>query len=177
MRRLTLDFAERTALNKTGLALLAAGAIAAAACADQWLDLREQVALSEARVADLKRLAQRKMNRVDERGPDAKELNAEAQRANAILRQMTVPWNELFRSLETASGESVALLSIQPDAAGQQLRIAGEAKNVAALFAYMTQLERNATLVRVILTGHEIKANGSQRPIRFSLTAEWMAHS
>jgi len=177
MRPLTLDFRETPAHNRTGLALLAAGVFAAAACGYQWLDLRDEVAASEARVADLKRLAQRKMTRVDERGPESKELTAEAQRANAILRQMTVPWNELFRELETASGESVALLSIQPDAAGQQLRIAGEARDVAALFAYMTQLEHNAMLVRVTLTGHEIKLNAAQRPVRFSLTAAWMARS
>jgi len=53
---------------------------------------------------------------------------------------MNVPWDSLFRELEGAADESVALLAIQPDPASRQVRIAGEARRLDAVLNYIERL-------------------------------------
>ena len=173
MRALRLDFARSRASGRVGAVLLAAGLLAAIGASAQFAALTRETEAWEARAADLKSMSERSMKRVGAGAGDATALGGEVRSANAILAQMSVPWNALFRELEGAGGPNVSLLSVHPDIAGRQVRIAGEARNMQAALDYVAKLEETGTLRRVVLTGHETKQSGTQSPVGFSLAAEW----
>jgi len=177
VRPLVLDFEARGGELRAGRWVLALGVTLALACVARWWEVEDERSGWTLKVNDLQRLTQRKFNRIDERPADAKVLGLEIQRANAILGQMTVPWDDLFRDLESAAGDEVALLSVQPDAASRQVRIGGEAKHAAAMFAYIARLEEHPSLARVFLFTHELKPAGGQLPVAFMLVADWVAGS
>ena len=104
---------------------------------------------------------------------DPEALQQHIRQANAILQQLALPWDALFRTLEATRDQDIALLSIQPDAAKQSVRIGGEAKNLTTLLAYITRLEQGRVLDHVYLTSHEVRTQEAEQPVRFSLAAHW----
>ena len=63
-------------------------------------------------------------------GTSAAIQEARSARATvAALRELQVPWASLFVALESVAGRNVALLSIEPSAQRQEVRITAEAKN------------------------------------------------
>ena len=93
------------------------------------------------------------------------------------MREIDLPWEALFDSLEYAAGHDVALLSFQPDAAGGKVLIGGEAKDLPALLDFIGALEREPALKDVHLIKYEIKRDDSQRPLVFSITSSWIEAS
>ena len=53
------------------------------------------------------------------------------------------------------------------------VRIGGEAKDFDALLAYITRLEQSKILNHVYLTSHEVRSQDAEKPVRFSLLANW----
>ena len=106
---------------------------------------------------------------------DRSASQQEIARANEILKQLSLPWNNLFQTLESTSTKDIALLSIQPDSNKQLVRISGQARNFAALLTYITRLEHSGILNHVYLTRHEVQTADPQKPINFSLIALWTA--
>jgi Tfp pilus assembly protein PilN len=175
MRAVHLDFL-RPSPPQTwlGVALLVAGAVAAGAVVYQWRTAAAEVDRLETRATDFKRMARREAPRIAYTG-DAKQLAAEIRSANTVIAQMTLPWDTLFRELEAAAVQDVALLSIQPDADTRKLRLTGEARKYPDVLAYVASLEERPALANVFLIGHEMKQTVPQRPVAFSLVAEWSA--
>ena len=104
---------------------------------------------------------------------DAEALQQRIKQANAILQQLALPWDALFQTLEATRDQDIALLSIQPDAAKQRVRIGGEAKSLTTLLAYITRLEQGRVLDHVYLTSHEVRTQDAEQPVRFSVAAHW----
>jgi hypothetical protein len=176
MRALHLDFLRPIPARPWwGVAILAAGAIAVAAVGARYQRLHAEVGELEASVAQLTRFARRDAPRLSAAAADPKQLAQEIRSANAVIERLAVPWDALFRELEGAAADGVALLSIQPDPASGQVRIAGEAKRYPDVLAYVARLEAREQLANVFLVGHETKQGAPQRPVAFSLVAEWVA--
>lgn len=176
MRALHVDFLHPETRNaKVGLVLLLAGVVAA--CLVSWrfvvLD-REAFALAT-RVADTEQMAKRGLSVVKTVTGDPKLVAQEIAQANAVLASLTVPWDAMFRSLESARGDQVGLLGIQPEGSGRHVRIAGEARRYEDILGYLKRLEATEGFSNVFLAAHEIKANDNTRAISFTLTAEWSA--
>ncbi len=57
-----------------------------------------------------------------------------------MLRQLSLPWNALFKAVEASGGQSIALLSLEPDLQKGMVKISGEAKDLEALLNYVRQL-------------------------------------
>lgn len=104
---------------------------------------------------------------------DGTQLTAEIAHANTIIRQLNLPWDKLFMALESTANDRVALLAIQPDTRKQLIHLSGEARNLEAVLDYLAQLRNQETLVQIVLTGHEIKLQDPDKPVRFSLSAKW----
>lgn len=170
MRVLALDFKQTPRQwSVLGLMLLLVGALALAYVANTERNLTGQIEISEAR---LERLAKR--GKIKSTQPaDPEHLQQEIRQANEILQQLSLPWDTLFKAVEVTRGQEVALLSIQPNVDKRVVRIAGEAKNFGALLAYMTYLEQGETLNQVYLTSHEIRTQDAEKPVRFTLLANW----
>jgi Tfp pilus assembly protein PilN len=174
-RRLHLDFARpRPPRVWLGASLAVAGALAAAATLVQYHALAGEAARLEARIADAQRMARRDLPRLRQVGLDPRALAEEVRAANAVLAQLTIPWGALFREIEAAGSEDIALLSIQPDARARALRIAGEGRRFEDVLAYVARLESRPALADVFLASHELRDGGADRPVAFALAARWV---
>ena len=100
-------------------------------------------------------------------------LEGETKAAEAVVRRLAVPWAALVGALEQASTRDVAILQLQPDADRRQLQLTAEARDAEAMFAYLENLEASRGLSEVHLVSHEVRTDGPQRPIRFSLQANF----
>lgn len=168
---LDLNFVGRRRPQAPGVVLLVLGCVAVAA---SLLDYRQVSARAEADQRAVRETArQRASLPVPRARADVRELRQELQRANTLLRQMSVPWEGLFAAVEQTAGRDVALLSLHPDVAAQQLRISGEAKSIEHALAFAQRLGASALLEDAHLTGHEAVADGAF-PIAFALSARWV---
>jgi len=175
MRTLHLDFLHPVVPRVgVGIALLAFGFAAAGFTVWRYWSLGSEVAQLEVELADTQRLARRDLPRMREASGDPKLLAQEVSRANAVLASLTLPWDAMFSELEAASSASVALLVIQPEASGRQVRLVGEARRFEDLLAYIARLEATDGFANVFLTSHELKPAATGRPVSFSLTADWV---
>jgi Tfp pilus assembly protein PilN len=170
LRPLQLDFKQSPRhLPWLGLLLLVVGVVLGAYVANEARALQAQIDLAEARLEVLA-----KRGKVPLAAPaDPQIMQLEIRQANDILRQLTLPWDALFQTLESTSEKKVALLAIQPDAAKQIVRLSGEAKNFDALLGYIARLESSRVLNHVYLTSHEVRTQDAEKPVRFSLVANW----
>ncbi|MDP1928218.1 MAG: hypothetical protein Q8K62_06865 [Thiobacillus sp.] len=97
----------------------------------------------------------------------------EAKQANQVLRQLSLPWNDLFTAVDAAGGQTIALLSLEPDIQKGMVKISGEAKDLDALLGYVKRLSTHAVFDRVSLQNHQIQQTDPEKPLRFSLLAHW----
>lgn len=105
---------------------------------------------------------------------DLPQLAAEFRHANDITRQLNLPWEGLFQALESAASKDVALLAILPDTRRQALQLQGEARSLDAVLAYLARLREQKILSQVTLSSHEIRVQEPDKPVRFSLAAQWI---
>lgn len=108
-------------------------------------------------------------------GSTGTPANASLLEAQDVLRQLATPWGTLFRSIEGAHTDEIALLSVQPDAQRQAVTIVGEAKEYRDVLIYVSRLKAEPALAEVYLSGNELKESDPQRPLTFTITARWRA--
>lgn len=156
-----------------GVILLGLGVVILALATGYYLHLDQRIADAEARIEQGERLAGRQRQASPFAGKDARALSAEVEQANRILRQLTLPWEAMFRAVEVSGDQTVALLSMEPDPAKGTVRISGEAKDFTAMLAYVKQLGKRDEFSRVLLQNHHVNAEDSERPVRFAIVASW----
>jgi Tfp pilus assembly protein PilN len=159
--------------SATGTAFLLVGALAAALSVSWYVSVIGEIDRLETSAAEMKRMTRRAPGRMTESPRDAREMQQEVRIANQVVQQMTLPWDRLFRELEASASKEVALLAVQPDVAGRQVRISGEAKSFKAMLDYSRRLGQTEMLGEVVLLGHEVRSQDPQRPVAFSLSAGW----
>lgn len=174
---LRLDFSKPA--RSPGLAawgLFVAGLAAAFAAGAAYVEAGRWRDAMEDAVTEMKRLSQRRGAPLAVPAAVTEETRREIQRANHVIERIAVPWNALFRGLEGAADETVALLSVQPDAEKRAFRLEGEAKDLAAALAFVARLEAADTLSDAMLASHAVKGAGGRRPVEFTVTGRWTAH-
>jgi Tfp pilus assembly protein PilN len=107
---------------------------------------------------------------------DTPETQGEAKLANEITAQLNLPWNELFSAIERAPTVDVALLAIEPDAVKHTVQISAEARNFAAMLAYLKALDTGGKLSNIYLQNHQVQAQDPNHPVRFGLVASWIEY-
>ena len=98
-------------------------------------------------------------------------LDDEARNAEAVVRQLTVPWAALIRTIEQAATREVAILQLQPDAEQRVLRLTAEARSREAMFDYLRRLSQARGLAEVHLVSHQVQRDDPQQPIQFAVQA------
>lgn len=169
MRDLGLDFQPRRP-GLLPLVLLLAGGVL---LADAGFDLKQLDQQREDIAAQVQQ-AQRRADRLARHGkPDATPLNAEQDK---VLRQtaaaIAIDWEALYRHIDQATREDVALLAIVPNVAGKSLQISGEARHLPAALAFVEALGR-PPLAQAILLSHQTKSEDGQHPVVFEISATW----
>jgi Tfp pilus assembly protein PilN len=101
------------------------------------------------------------------------QLRNEIKQANEVLTRLALPWEALFRDLDAAQQDRVALLSIVPDPQQRTVKVSGEAKNFTALLDYVRMLQTNRSLTGVYLQSHRIEEQMAEKPVYFSVVAGW----
>lgn len=169
MRDLQLDFQPRRPGPLALLALLAAALV----CLDAGIEWRAAgLRLNEvsARVAEAEKRLNRQSGQANERfaalPPEQSKALSQASAAIAF------DWEAIYRSIDRATGEDIALLAIVPDMAGKSLQISGEARDLKSLLAFVEALPQ-APLTRASLASQKIKQDDPQHPVLFDIVAYW----
>jgi Tfp pilus assembly protein PilN len=172
IRALAVDFAPRRRRPPAaGIGLLALALALAAGLAWQYRGLSKEIERIEAQLESRQPQGARRAAAT----PVSAEAGAEIARVSQVVRQLSTPWNALFASIESAVGENVALLGIQPDPAAARVTLTAEARNFGEALWFAQRLSAGGTLAEAFLTGHELRRDGSQRPVRFTISARWLA--
>jgi len=161
----------------SGMLLLVVALATLIAIGIHYRGLSDQAALWESKAERIERAAQRPLSggRSGERMASA--LSQEVKRANEVLRQLSMPWEGLFQTVESAGGKEVALLALEPDMEKQLVKISGEAKSMEAMLEYIKQLENRDVLGTVYLQNHHVQLQDPEKPVRFELLAIWRVKS
>jgi Tfp pilus assembly protein PilN len=172
MCRLELDYGKRSDAGRSiGMAMLAVAVLATMKLVDVYAESRRETERIEAHIAQL----ERRMSGRTDTAPGLQEATIrEIRYANAVIDQIALPWERLFRAVESAANARVALLGITPDQKNGTVEVSGEAADLNTMFDYVKRLERQPTLSRVYLLNHQVNAQDPQRPVRFTVTASWM---
>lgn len=169
MGPLELDYLRSGARSR--LALLALAAFAVAFTADTALHYRSlvrEVTAKELRVARVAAARPHIAQKADAPTVTSDEIAS----ARDIARRLSIPWNSLFLALEAAKTDGVALLAVDPDAENRAVMLSAEAKDYAAVLAFIGNLDQQPALDRVYLSHHEQKRGGSHA-VAFSVSAAW----
>jgi hypothetical protein len=105
------------------------------------------------------------------RAPARKSLDVELKAAEAVARQLALPWSAMVRAVEAAAIPEIAVLQLQPEARDRQLRLTAEAKTEAAMLDYLRHLAGTQALSEVRLATHQVMIEDPQRPIQFTVLA------
>jgi len=100
---------------------------------------------------------------------------AEFKRAQGVLRNLAAPWNDLFNEIEAAIGSDIGLLGLQPELAAGRVAISGEARNFESAVRFAERLNAGGVLREAFLSAHEVRVQDAQRPVRFVVSARWIA--
>lgn len=102
-------------------------------------------------------------------------LDDQVRAAEAAVRQLTLPWAALIATLENTATPDVAVLQVQPEAQQQLLRITAEARHHKAMLEYVRKLVAAETLNNVHWLNHQVQNDDPQRPLQFSVQANFRA--
>jgi hypothetical protein len=91
---------------------------------------------------------------------------------NNVIRQLNVPWKNLFEDLESMTPMDVALLSVEPDGARSTVKLVAEAKSLTTLLNYSSKLQQNGIFGRITYSKHETNEQDTNKPIRLSFELE-----
>lgn len=103
----------------------------------------------------------------------SQEIRQELKYANETIEQLNLPWDSFFNAIEFATSKDIALLSLQPSVANQNLRISGEARDINALLDFVEALERESVFEKAHVLNYKVKQDNPQRPLIFLITATW----
>lgn len=170
MATLWLDYQQDRPFHWAGPVLLALALAALSGTVVYYIELNDKAAAWEEK---LERIERGHGSPSAGRPVAGEQLAQEVQRANEVLRQLTLPWEELFRTVEAVAGKNVALLALEPDLEKQVVKIGGEARDMVALLNYITRLEEQEVFGTVYLQSHQIQLRDPDKPVRFALLAVW----
>ena len=174
MKRLApmrLDFAAtESGASWSGLLMLVVGLAAAGLIVG---DYQRLLASAERIEAELGRLSAPR--RGAEPARDARKQGEAVARSNEVAHELSRRWDRVFLALESAKAPDVALLAIEPDPRKGVLRVTAEAKGKNAMLDYVNRLQAAQSLQRVMLESHEVLSQVPEKPVRFVVTASWVA--
>lgn len=144
-------------------ALLAAGSVALAIAGFVESDKLVQL---NARNSDLLAM------RLVKPAPKPRPVDVEQQKRWVELRQeRDFPWQKVFASVERADRPNIELLEFKPDKRNHLVVLRGEARDAAALTAYLETLASDADLDKVYLVHRQNAIREKLQTVTFEIKA------
>jgi len=112
--------------------------------------------------------------------PETARDSAIAREARSITQLLGTPWGVVLDDLEAASrdsGDSIAVLSVQPDRDTRRVTLVAEARSLPVALKYVQRLQSSRALLHPLLDSHEVRTESTERPVRVQITAEWNLRS
>jgi hypothetical protein len=151
-----------------GFAVLAVALIAAGALLERYRDVKLELEEIEARQGlPGERRPARALTR--------ERLEEEVKSAEAVLRQLVLPWGTIIETVEEVATPDVAILQMQPDAQQRQLRLGAEARNEQAMLDYVRRLAATRSVTDAHVVSHQVQMDDPRRPIQFTVQASLKA--
>ncbi|WP_034303816.1 PilN domain-containing protein [Herbaspirillum sp. RV1423] len=177
MQALKINFiATGNSFSWLGLVLLLVALLLAGYQGRSYLSSAKELGVWEKSWRDLKN-SERKKIRPDASASGAgnrEQLQAELKAANRTISRLSLPWDELFREIESTMNDRVTLLSIEPDTERKELRITAEAKDFDGVLEYARQISAIPVLRDSYVMNHQIQQQDAQKPVRFVVVAKWL---
>ncbi|MBI3771682.1 MAG: hypothetical protein HY272_03170 [Gammaproteobacteria bacterium] len=174
LRALRINYAtDAMQPTQVGMLTLAIGAIFALSVSIYLVHLSREVTSWEAR---LESASYRKDSLANTKHLDPaqeKQLAHELGRANEMVAQLSMPWNDIFSAIESAQTKSMALLSVEPDSDKGSVLITAEAATLNDVLHYARRLKNTELFTDAYLTDHTIVTAHPERPVRFSVATTW----
>ncbi len=173
MNKLRLDYQKVSPFPWLGACLSALVLIILIMLAMYFVKLRHQVDEMQNNIerSALKKVSHPVSAPTSEKG--RQEQTLEIKNANEVLHHLGVPWEILFKAVESSSGSHITLLALEPDFDKKQVKISGEANSYNSLMNYITQLQGQEVFDSAYLQNHEIMVEDPDKPVRFTLVANW----
>lgn len=169
MKRLDVGFTSTGRPRPVGLLLLGAGLVAFVAAAGHTLIARDEL---KALRAD-KQALERQMSVAPPPSPPTREAVVSRERRDALMAQLTLPWEVLFTALERTRTDAVPILELAPDATSRSVQITALAPSYADALAYVDRLANMEGMAEVLLVTHAPEAGASPGTLRIVIRALW----
>lgn len=105
---------------------------------------------------------------------DKQRQHAELRMAQGVIDRLDTPWGVLFAAIDSAFDDQVTLLNVEPDAERREVQLTAEAKDLAAMQAYVRQIQNSPAFVDAYLVSHQINQQDPLRPVRLIIHARWV---
>ena len=171
MKPLRLDLLPRRRVPFAVWMTLLVGTVLAGDAALRALAMHEEITLAEQAAAQQRQRPGRSF--VAQGAALDPALAKDLRAAEQVVQRLALPWDELFRAVETAASDRVALLTIEPDPQKGALSISGEALDYFAVLTYVARLSEPGQLTDVHLVRHETRQDDPRRPLAFTIAASW----
>jgi|GEM_PF-5064800 len=92
----------------------------------------------------------------------------QAQAINTAIARLNFPWSEILDAFQQTTTSQTALLSLEPNAEKQLVRVVAESFNADAMFSYLQSLRESGSFTRVELIRYEVNEQDPKKPLRFT---------
>ncbi len=93
--------------------------------------------------------------------------------AKSVLRQLNLPWDQLFPSVESAISKDIVLISLAPNPQLGSVTMQAIATNINAAINFSDRLKPNMQLDNIYLTQEEPQEENTRFPLQFKIIADW----
>lgn len=168
MARLDFDFhVQPTRPGKLGVTLALAGIVALVWA---WTNLQAARAVEAGLALQIAAIEQARPHPPAK--PAASTDNAAHAAQTRIAAQLEYSWQPAFDALAAARSSKIALISLDANQAKSQLKLVGEARQLADAVQFIETLQQQPGIRRAALTQHEVQADDPYHPVRFNILVD-----
>lgn len=98
---------------------------------------------------------------------------AELKTVRQTVADLGTPWGQLLSGLEAVRMKHVALLLLEPNKKKSRVTLTGQAKSIQDMLQYVESVSALPMLSNVYLQNHMIEMNDPDKPVNFTILANW----
>ena len=177
MYPLRLDYTNRAVLwTRQGAAWLGVGLFLVAVIGAYYGYLADETAGVTEKIDSARQLTNRERMGKEKLTEELKTFRADIKESQAVLAQLTIPWDPLFSAVEQVGGrhsDRIALMAIHPDVGEGRVVIDGRSADFDVLLDFVTELTEFDIIRHAYLSRHQREDKDQAKPVRFFIVAEW----